>query len=34
MTPAAAEAWSKRPPWGQEPPPDSYTDMSVFEGIA
>ena len=31
MTPAAAEAWSKRPPWGQEPPPDSYTDMSVFD---
>ena len=31
MTPAAAEAWSRRPPWGQEPPPDSYTDMSVFD---
>ena len=31
MTPEAAEAWSKRPPWGQEPPPDSYTDMSVFD---
>ena len=31
MTPEAAEAWSKRPPWGQEPPPDNYTDMSVFD---
>ena len=31
MTPEAADAWSKRPPWGQEPPPDSYTDMSVFD---
>ena len=31
MTPEAVEAWSKRPPWGQEPPPDSYTDMSVFD---
>ena len=31
MTPEAAAAWSRRPPWGQEPPPDSYTDMSVFD---
>ena len=31
MTPEAADAWSKRPPWGQEPPPDTYTDMSVFD---
>ena len=31
MTPEAADAWSRRPPWGQEPPPDTYTDMSVFD---
>ena len=31
MTPEAAAAWRSRPAWGQEPPPDTYTDMSVFD---
>ena len=31
MTDAAKEAASKRPRWGQEPPPNTYTDMSVFD---
>ncbi len=31
MTAAAKEAASKRPRWGQEPPPDTYMDMSVFD---
>ena len=31
MTPEAKEAASKRPRWGQEPPPDTYTDLSLFD---
>ena len=31
MTPQAREAASKRPRWGQEPPPDTYTDLSLFD---
>ncbi len=31
MTPDAQEAASKRPRWGQEPPPDTYADLSSID---
>ncbi len=31
MTPEAQEAASKRPRWGQEPPPNSYADLSSID---